>query len=365
MKKVISLILMACICVMLYPQTKNVMATEMQNQEELLTEEKLQRQEEIDKIFQEMNQDILKKLTSEYLDSVDIDNILDQENEITDDSKKEKSADWDAQLEALGVHKLDPDNPHDMEMLAELFQSTELLNPLSDPWDTAPDLSNVTKAFSIYFDDNTYQYKNEEHVCRSIIVVDNKGSNLLTHSDEFNAATAKNEDKTRIANILKYNFGYIFSSFLGTYFGATTDWVLGNIFAALDGVDANNVGISGTEPFYKIFCTSVTEMIYHYYYDGTQWRFIGTSSNVSIAKTDFFGGNIGGKAIHDHPTEEWISSSGGSWSSYVENYVNVKDKNPEYYKVNKIGTLTIRGFDQNFKFTPKFAELPGFLVLLK
>ena len=52
---------------------------------------------------------------------------------------------------------------------------------------------------------------------------------------------------------------------------------------------------------------------------------------------------------HEDEYEEWESSSGGTWSSYVRNYVNVKDKSPEYYKVDKIGTLTIRGFDKNFE----------------
>ncbi len=370
MKKVIGLVLVICMCTMLYPQSVNIMASEMQQQEEFNKEEifnakDVRRQEEIDRIFWEMNQDVLEKANLEYLDTCGMSSRSEERNETDDYFKKEKMEEWEAQLEALGVHKINPDNPGDMEMLAELFQSAEQINPLSDPWDTAPDLSNVTKAFSVYCYDNTYQYKNEEHICRYLRVVDNKGSGLLTHRKDFNAAIVQNTDKARIANILKYNFGYIFSKFLGTHLGATADWLLGNVFAALDGVDPSDVSVSGEAPFYVITCISVTEMVYHYYYDGIQWRFIGTSSNVSMVKRDSFGGNVDGKAKIEDEYEEWESSSGGTWSSYVRNYVNVKDKSPEYYKVDKIGTLTIRGFDKNFEYTPKFAELPGYLLLLK
>ena len=46
-----------------------------------------------------------------------------ERNETDDYFKKEKMEEWEAQLEALGVHKINPDNPGDMEMLAELFQN--------------------------------------------------------------------------------------------------------------------------------------------------------------------------------------------------------------------------------------------------
>lgn len=138
MKKVIGLVLVICMCTMLYPQSVDIMASEMQQQEEFNKEEifnakDVRRQEEIDRIFWEMNQDVLEKANLEYLDTCGMSSRSEERNETDDYFKKEKMEEWEAQLEALGVHKINSDNPGDMEMLAELFQSAEQINPLSDP----------------------------------------------------------------------------------------------------------------------------------------------------------------------------------------------------------------------------------------
>lgn len=131
----------------------------------------------------------------------------------------------------------------------------------------------------------------------------------------------------------------------------------------LDGVsNASNVIASSSEALYRIFCSSKTEMVYHYFYNSPSWKLVGTSSTVAFMKTDFFAGSVNGKLVHStNGPISWSSRSGGIWYNYVEAYVDAKSNNPNFHKIDRLGTFTIRGFNQTFQYAPRFFDYPGYI----
>ena len=97
-------------------------------------------------------------------------------------------------------------------------------------------------------------------------------------------------------------------------------------------------------------------MVYHYYYDAPSWKISGTSSNCEFLQTDLFVGSVYGTLTHEYSNRSWSSRSGGYWYNYVESFANTK-----YHRIDKLGSITIRGFNKTFKFTPKFYDLPGYI----
>lgn len=221
-----------------------------------------------------MNQVLAEKAHMKYLETTS--SGLDQYQYLmlqlnNNEEKKilnEREQELERLLANLNVKKIDPNNEADMNILLELSEaSTEAsVNGTYSIPPGAPDLSALSLQYSIYILDGTRTYKGATHTYRYIRVVDNKGYNGLTLNNTYDAIT-KNLPASILTSLLTYNFSYGLSAFLGsTPMGLVTDWLLGNVFSVLDGVNATNSTISSTsENTYEISCTSVTEMVYHYF----------------------------------------------------------------------------------------------------
>lgn len=318
------------------------------------------KQEEIERIFREINQISLRKAHSKYLESLDLYQYSEQIKE-NEKLLEERENELISSLANLNVRKIDPNNKNDVAILSELSKASiesDHINPLSSPIDTAPDLAALANAFTLYIYDGTRYYKGATHTYRYIRVIDNKGHGALVLNNEYDAVP-KSIPGSIMASVLSYNFGYGFSSFLGSIpvFGFLIDWSLGNIFSVLDGItDASSVIASSSESLYRIFISSQTEMVYHYYYDQPTWKISGTSSTCDFLQTDFFAGSVNGILKHDSATQSWSSRSGGLFNNYVESFADAK-----YHRIDRLGSFTVRGFNRTFQFTPKFYDLPGYI----
>lgn len=322
--------------------------------------EEQSRQNEIEAIFEELNERASRETHGKALE---VDGIAlsgtGQERKAATPSEGE----LELRLEALGVKKINPEEAEDLSLLYELtpaFGNADVLR--SGPTDTAPDFAFLAKAFTIYVYDGTYSYKGESHIYRYIRVIDNKGHGGLTQNAEYDAVQ-KNILPSVMGSVLSYNFGFVFSHFLGKVpHGLVIDWTLGNLFSALEGVNsASDVIVCGDKDLYRIYCTSVTEMVYYFYYDAPVWSFIGTSASAAFTHTNIFAGNVNGAPVHEvEGPVSWTSTSGGIWYDYVEAYADSKSYHPGYCRIDELGTCELKGYKNRTKdVSPKFAALPG------
>lgn len=264
------LLLLLTTCLLFTVTSQRIYAASS-NSEEL----ELQKQEEIDGIFREINQIALEKAHAEFLDSFDLYKDSDEKtnlnNRISGKERvkllEEREKELNLDLDKLNVRKIDTDDENDMAILSELSEASINSDQtlLSNPTDTAPDLKALATAFTLYTYDGTYNYKGATHTYRYIRVIDNKGHGTLVLNNEYDAVQ-KNIAQSVMSSVLSYNFGFAFSAFLGTVpvYGLIADYTLGTIFSVLDGVsNASSVVASGSESLYRIFMSSQTEMCYH------------------------------------------------------------------------------------------------------
>lgn len=324
--------------------------------------EEQSRQNEIEAIFEELNERASRET---HCKALEVDGIAlsgtGQERKAATPSEGE----LELRLEALGVKKINPEEAEDLSLLYELtpaFGNADVLR--SGPTDTAPDFAFLAKAFTIYVYDGTYSYKGESHIYRYIRVIDNKGHGGLCRILKY-AAVDNTVLPSAMGSVLSYNFGFVLSHFLGKVpHGLVIDWTLGNIFSLLNGIasdSASNITVYGRENLYEITCNSVTEMVYYFYYDDPVWSFIGTSASVAITYSNLFVGFMGGVPVQENTKPvTWTSTSGGVWYDYVEEYVDSKSYHPGYCRIDELGSYDIKGYeDTSVKFAPKFAALPG------
>lgn len=331
----------------------------------------MEKQEQIDRLLEELNRLNAEKAYDSYTvkEAVQAEESADAEGlaagaGIWEDSYAIEEKEYEAKLEELGVHKVDPSNPEDMAMLEAMQQDMVLGDDgvsaaaSGDVYDTAPDFNMIANVYTLYIYDGTY--KGYEY--RYITVVDNKGYDKLHYYQDNNLAT--NIGASAVSSVLNYNFGYAVSSLLGLLpYGMVLDWTLGNIFSALSGVDASVVS-AGQGSFYGVRHNGVTKMSYYYIYNGG-WRHIGTSGSATVIRDNYFYGNVNGMPVSEVPqTTFTINSRQSYWGDYMENYVQaVSSGRPNYCNIDNFGKITIRGYNgRTYYYAPVFAETPNDLI---
>ena len=195
-----------------------------------------------------------------------------------------------------------------------------------------------------------------------VVVVDDKGYGGLTNITVDTRLCGTTS--TTLSNLLKYNFNFGFSQFLGLIpYGWAADWLIGNIFTVLNSYDGSSivtcpVGHSG---IYTMNMASVTQMTYIYIYDPgySTWVLCGSrTSNLSFSRTDCLAANIGGNAVTrstDFP--DATTSTGESPAWYLLQYVQYRQANH-----HSPGSFTINGMNGNStRFTPVYYQSPHFL----
>jgi len=337
-----------------------VSAADASGRESAAYREEQARQNEIEAIFEELNERASKEA---HRRALALDGIELSEIEGEGKAAALSEGELELRLETLGVKKINPEEPEDLSLLYELtpaFGNADVLR--SGPTDTAPDFASLAEAFTIYVYDGTYSYKGESHIYRYIRVIDNKTHGGLTRNVEY-SAVEKSILPSVMGSVLSYNFGFVFSHFLGKIpHGLVIDWTLGSLFSVLEGVNsASDVTVYGSDALYRIHCTSVTEMVYYFYYDAPAWSFIGTSASAAFTHTNFFAGNVNGVPVHEiEGPVSWTSTSGGVWYDYVEEYADSKSYHPGYCRIDELGTCELKGYKNRTEdFSPKFAALPG------
>lgn len=330
----------------------------------------MEKQEQIDRLLEELNRLNAEKAYDSYTvkEAVQAEESADAEGlaagaGIWEDSYAIEEKEYEAKLEKLGVHKVEPSNPEDMAMLEamrkDMASGDDGISATASGgvYDTAPDFNMIANVYTLYIYDGTYEGYNY----RYIKVRDNKGYNGLHYYQDNNLAT--NIGASTVSSVLNYNFGYAVSSLLGLLpYGMVLDWTLGNIFTALSGVNASVVS-SGQGTFYGVRHNGVTEMTYYFFYnDG--WRHIGTNGTATVIREDYFYGNVNGMPVSETPkTTFTIKGSHNIWHDYVKNYAEVMSGRPNYCDIDNFGKLTIKGYNnKNYYYAPVFAEMPNDLI---
>lgn len=334
------------------------------------TKMEMEKQEQIDSLFEELNRlDVEKSYDGYVLKNAEqagnsaYTKSLAAGMRSRQESYAVKEKECEAELEKLGVHKVEPSNPEDMAMLEamrkDMASGDDGISAAASGgvYDTAPDFNMIANVYTLYIYDGTYEGYNY----RYIKVRDNKGYNGLHYYQDNNLAT--NIGASTVSSVLNYNFGYAVSSLLGLLpYGMVLDWTLGNIFTALSGVNASVVS-SGQGTFYGVRHNGVTEMTYYFFYnDG--WRHIGTNGTATVIREDYFYGNVNGMPVSETPkTTFTIKGSHNIWHDYVKNYAEVMSGRPNYCDIDNFGKLTIKGYNnKNYYYAPVFAEMPNDLI---
>lgn len=320
----------------------------------------------INELFEERSYLILNSIEARNLQNCD-DNI--QQYSVLESNRLELI---DHELSELGIRKIDPDNVDDMNYLREMPLSSENgeIIQVSGIYDTAPNLSMIAQLYDIYIDDGSVEpfYDGTEegkksYQFRRIRVVDKLTGNRLYKRQRTTLITKQQVINNSIMAILKYNFRYGMSMFMGIMPGGVlVDWALGN-FEALAGATSENITISN-DNVYEISFSSSTTMYYYYLYNNG-WKLIGTGTTAKMLRNDYFLGQIDRKPVEEHLHEESfsITDNGTTLRQYVKEYVTKMNQNPYYHKVCSIGTLTVEGYEgKSTKFSPKFAEEPNDLL---
>ena len=328
------------------------------------------KQERVGEIMNELNRmaaedkyDMIKLANGKALDVKDV---------TRSKERHEKKSNYVAELESLGVHKIDPENAEDMAMLAEMqeemvfeseaSESAAVTFALSSEYDTAPDFAMIANVYSLYIYNGTYKYNGTPYYYRYIRVVDDKGYDGLYYYQQNNLVP--NVGGAVVDAIFSYNFGYGTSSLISKIpkFGVVLDWTLGNIFDAVAAANNAHIIYTTNKPLYKVEHASVTAMTYYFFYNGG-WRHIGTSGNATVVRNDSFAGNIAGTPVIDNNTATLELRSNMIWYDFVSNYAQVMATRPNDCHIEEIGGLEIKAYNnKTYYFYPVFADLPNDLI---
>lgn len=351
LKKIIALVLMTVCCISV-PKTvvRGEVSSEIANETE----------EEVQEIIAELTEMALEKQHAKSLNSL----LGETENLNLEPSMQ---SDEEQVLEELllekGMIKVDVNCPESMNLLYETLNTDNGISVCSDIYENAPDLAALASAYTVYVRDWTYSYKGVEQPIRGITVIDNKGANGLYRCVEFQPVEG-NITQNMMKSVLEYNFSFLFDAYFGTITGCKyTSWVLGNVFAALEGVTTDNSVICATsDAMYRIIVSSVTTMTYYYCYNGADWDFVGNGATIKYTQTDFLAANVNGNADHIPQTFKWQSNVGYTFNRYAEGYVDAELNNAEFYCAIDPGIFYIQGFSGTFGYRPMYEELPGYLI---
>lgn len=251
-------------------------------------------QSKIEKIFTNLNE---LALNMKKLDLFNKQTINNNSLKIIQEIKKEQN-DLEKMLEKLGIHKLDPNNINDINSLSEIINSSVGSNDQMAPM-ALFDFSILVNVYSIYEYTGTYVISGVSYDYKYVRVVDNKGY-VDTKLTKAQLITLVGQVNTTVSNLLSYNFSYGFSSFLGILpYGWAADWILGNIFTALNSYNGSSpVVYNNSNGIYCINMISITDMTYYYIKVSGLWYNCGSrASNIGLARADSFTANISGTPV--------------------------------------------------------------------
>lgn len=275
--------------------------------------ETMAQQERIDQLFSELNDLAVMSKQQSCSDvssfSATQDQLLSMESEV------------EQELFALGIRKIDPNNPEDISRISSVMTSS------IERAGSVFNFDMLADVYSIYEYSGTRTVNGNSYNYKYYRIIDNKGyvDTALTHTEIVVPVENVN---TTIGELLEYNFSYGFSAFLGTLPGGNVaDWFIGGIFTILESYNSNStVAYTGNGNIYSLNMLSVTAMTYYYIEMDDNWYLCGSrASDVSFARSDSFVANVNGKAYSDSKSyPSWNSSTGYSWYWYIDNYVNTK-----------------------------------------
>jgi len=321
-----------------------------------------EKQDRIDEIFKELNELALEANMSSIINSAAYGALPSSEERVNSINNRKNAL--DNQLESLGVHKIDPDCKEDLERLGEVMLHAIDASSLNDgPYATAiedpPNLEVLSRKYSLYqYDDSIYTDK--IYKCSYIVVVDDKGYNGLTVSEQDTELCG--EKSIKLSDLAKYNFNFGFSQFLGSIpYGWAVDWAIGSVFTALNSYNSSSIVTRTNKDIYTTVIGSTTQMTYYYIYDTgySSWVLCGSrASNLTFSRTDVFAGNVGGtytSLSEDFPAS---SSTGESAIWYFLQYA----QNNRQSNHHSPGSFTVNGMNgSSRRFTPVYYSAPIYL----
>ncbi len=313
------------------------------------------RQQEIDSILTELNEMAAEERMTELL-CKDAIASLEKYDAVKEKNSLRKRY-LEDKLEKLGINTIDPDNPDDMQALAEVMLGNRetVVENIPDP----PDLSTFANCYtlqqfngSVDVDGTSYQYS-------CIYVTDNKGysNGPLTQSQTVNVLIGK--ESTFLSNILEYNFSFGLSSYLGVFpNGWFADWTIGTVCAVLESFgDRAIISYRGDSNIYNMSMLSVTQMMYTYvYWPDVGWCLCGSkASNISYARAEYVIANVEGTVVSEPISYPEKSSYTGSVGYvYARNYIN-----NGIHVIDSIGSFTVNTYNgAKVRFVPGFAGYP-------
>ena len=311
-------------------------------------------QEAIDALFTELNELALEK----HLLSTDMEcksSTDSKQAAIRMDVINNYESELDAQLEQLGVHKIDPNNAADIAQLEEIMMDTMMAGStrsVSNP----PDLSDFANVYSLHQYNRTTTINGVTYNYSYIYVTDNKGYNGPLTVSKMAYGLLDYSPKV-LSDLLDYSFSFGVSEGIGQLpYGWVANFTLGGLFTGLNSAYGGAIVTAGDEG--NIFTTtmmSVTQMMYCYvYYPQSGWMLCGVKApNVSFTRSDVFIANINGRPENEtkeYPTSSYEDST--SPVNFVKNYVTGNGVWVRRYGCIEIETPEIG----TLKFYPGFAE---------
>lgn len=273
---------------------------------------------------------------------------------VTKTGISQKQEELEDSLSALGAKILDPDNEDDMERFAtvvygspartdEASSSVATLNSL-------PNLSQYARCYTITEVEDTVLVDGEYYDTVTYYVTDNKNTGGLTKSG--NASWFTTTKSTLIEDLLSYNFGFLFSSFLGEHDLVIADWILGNLFPVFNSFDDDVVVSLGGGNAYSITVHTVVQMAFHYVYlpGMMSWTACGsTATYMSGTRSDAVHANVGGQSVADSTTKSFSAVIDTPVDYYVETYLL-----DGYRECSTMGILILRNTwsNERFSFVP-------------
>lgn len=181
--------------------------------------ETMAQQERIDQLFSELNDLAVMSKQQSCSDvssfSATQDQLLSMESEV------------EQELFALGIRKIDPNNPEDISRISSVMTSS------IERAGSVFNFDMLADVYSIYEYSGARTVNGNSYNYMYYRIIDNKGyvDTTLTHTEIVVPVENVN---TTIGELLEYNFSYGFSAFLGTLPGGNVaDWLIGNIFTIL------------------------------------------------------------------------------------------------------------------------------------
>ncbi len=321
---------------------------------------KMEHEEAINKLFDEMNELTLQKIMVSEKENVA------KVSEALKSDIQEKLEKIDAELEELGVRRIDTNNPRDREILDEMP-----VFPINDAkvqsgiYDDAPTLLAIVDYYTIYIYDGEYTCNSgRTYSHRKIYVHDGAGLEL-TQLKTYDLGVVKKP--CVLKDLLGYNFQYGISQLLAKVsYGAVLDWALGNVITVLKSYDGNaGVTIHDGNSAYRADVGTQTEMRYFYVYDGS-WKLIGNAATVWVSRFDEFVGVINGQFVKKMADpEKWNASNGQSYWQYIESYDLTGRNNNNFMLSFPLGSFDVKGMSETYTIVPPFYKYPGEIIIGK